>query len=632
LSLITLDFETFYSKSFSLTRFPTEEYIRSNEFEVIGVAVKVDDGKPVWYSGNREALRKTLLSFDWRNSTLLCHNTMFDGAILKWFFGISPKFYLDTLCMARAVHGVEAGGSLAALAERYEIGKKGTEVVEAMGKYLIDFTPEDLAQYGEYCKNDVQLTFDLFARLATKFPASELQLIDMTIRMFTHPKLILDEPLLHERLEALKKEKNDLLASLKESMKCDDEEEVRKKLSSGKQFADVLRSFGVEPKMKISKTTGKPTLALAKGDPEFIELIEHEDSFIQHLCAVRLGTKSTIEESRIQRFIDIGIRNKGALPIPLKYYGAHTGRWAGYDKVNFQNLPSRDPKKKALKRAVRAPEGYVVINCDSSQIEARVLAWLSGQTDLVKAFADKEDVYKIMASKIYKKPIEEINKDERFVGKTTILGAGYGMGGKKFVMQLKGMGRTLTESEGSTIIDVYRDTYPDIKNLWKEGDTVLNKMVEKTFEKDTSLYFGEHKCVLVDEYGITLPNGLGIRYKNLRKEDETIVSEVEDEADTVKSRTVYDSRKGSVSIWGGTFVENVVQALARIIVGEQMVQINKHYQVVLTVHDAAVVVVPEDEAEKAVKIITGLMSTPPAWASGLPVACEAEFAERYGDC
>jgi DNA polymerase len=110
------------------------------------------------------------------------------------------------------------------------------------------------------------------------------------------------------------------------------------------------------------------------------------------------------------------------------------------------------------------------------------------------------------------------------------------------------------------------------------------------------------------------------------------VSEVEDEADITKSRTVYDSRKGSVSIWGGTFVENVVQALARIIVGEQMVQINKYYQVVLTVHDAAVVVVPEDEAEKAVEIITGLMSTPPAWASGLPVACEAEFAERYGDC
>jgi DNA polymerase len=206
------------------------------------------------------------------------------------------------------------------------------------------------------------------------------------------------------------------------------------------------------------------------------------------------------------------------------------------------------------------------------------------------------------------------------------------MGGKKFVMQLKGMGRTLTESEGSTIIDVYRETYPSIKNLWKEGDTVLNKMIDKTFEEDTSLYFGEHKCVLVDEHGITLPNGLGIRYKNLRKEDETIVSEVEDEADITKSRTVYDSRKGSVSIWGGTFVENVVQALARIIVGEQMVQINKHYQVVLTVHDAAVVVVPEDEAEKAVEIITGLMSTPPAWASGLPVACEAEFAERYGDC
>jgi len=626
MSLITLDFETYYSKSFSLSRLPTEEYIRSPEFEVIGVAIKIDEGEVVWHAGNKEALRKTLLALDWKNSALLCHNTMFDGAILKWFFGITPKYYLDTLCMARAVHGVEVGGSLAALAERYQIGKKGTEVVNALGKYLADFNEEDLARYGEYCRNDVQLTFDLFARLGANIDESELDLIDMTIRMFTHPKLQVDVELLEKRLVELKEEKLELLSSLKEKLKCETEEDVRKKLSSNQQFANVLRDFGVEPKMKISKTTGKETLALAKGDPEFIELTEHENSFIQHLCTVRLGTKSTIEESRIQRFIDISKRNRGALPIPLKYYGAHTGRWSGYDKVNFQNLPSRDPKKKTLKQAVIAPEGYVVINCDSSQIEARVLAWLSGQTDLTQSFADKEDVYKIMAASIYDKDREDITKDERFVGKTTILGCGYGMGAKRFALQLKTMGVDMTEDEAKRIIDVYRSEYSNIKNLWYEADRFIDTMLAQDFKE--TLYFGQHKCVKVYNDGITLPNDLRITDKNLRREN--VPSEHEGEPPV--SKIVYDSRKGKVFLWGGTFVENVIQALARIIVGEQMLAINKKYQVVLTVHDAAVVVVPEDEADEAVEYITGIMSTPPTWASTLPVACEAEFAQRYGDC
>ena len=115
------------------------------------------------------------------------------------------------------------------------------------------------------------------------------------------------------------------------------------------------------------------------------------------------------------------------MPVPLKYYAAHTGRWGGTDNLNLQNLPRQSP----LKHAIRAPQGYVMIDSDSSQIEARTLAWLAGQWDLVQAFERGEDVYRIMASAIYNKPVEDITKDERFVGKTTILGSGYGMGAKK---------------------------------------------------------------------------------------------------------------------------------------------------------------------------------------------------------
>ena len=546
---------------------------------------------------------------------------MFDGAILAWKFGIKPKLYLDTLCMGRATNGVDVGGSLAYLSERYNLGKKGTEVLDAKGKNITGFTNSELAQYGEYCKNDVELTFKLFQVLSSAFPAEELQLIDLTLRMFINPVLEVDDALLIDRLEELKHEKLQLLGTLKEKLFCDSEEAVRKKLASNKQFAAVLKEFGVQVPMKDSKTTGKPTYALAKNDTGFIALTEHEDPFIQQLAAVRLGTKSTIEESRIERFIDVGSRNKGRLPIPLKYYGAHTGRWAGSDKVNFQNLPSRDKKKKALKQAVVAPEGYKVINCDSSQIEARVLAWLSGQTDLVKEFHMGDDVYSIFASKIYDRQITKENPVERFVGKTCILGLGYGTGALKLQHTLKTSppGADLTKEKCDEIVKLYRDTNDMIVKLWREGNKALKTMADWQ-ATSKPFYYGKNKCVVVTKEGFKLPNGLYIRYPDLQLN-----------TDETKSGYEYKSRKGPVSLWGGSIVENVVQALARIIVGEQMLKLTERYRPVLTVHDAAVCVVPEDEVDEACAWIVEVMSTPPDWAKGLPVACEAQVGYNYGE-
>jgi len=299
MNLITLDFETYYAQDFSLSKLTTEEYIRNKKFEVIGVGVKIDEGVTKWFSGSHLDTQKYLSTLPWKDSALLCHNTMFDGAILAWKFGIKPKFYYDTLCMGRATNGVDVGGSLAYLAERYKLGAKGTEVLDAKGKNITGFSNSELAQYGEYCKNDVELTFKLFQVLSSAFPQEELQLIDLTLRMFINPILSVDDALLSERLEELKDEKFKLLGSLKEKLECDSEEAVRKKLASNKQFAAVLEDFGIEVPMKESKTTGKLTYALAKNDTGFIALTEHEDPLIQQLDAVRLGTKSTIEESRI---------------------------------------------------------------------------------------------------------------------------------------------------------------------------------------------------------------------------------------------------------------------------------------------------------------------------------------------
>lgn len=629
MSFITLDFETYYAKGLGFKTQTTEEYVRDRRFEVIGVGVKIDDTPAVWVTGTDAEIAKYLSTLPWDDSALLCHNTLFDGCILGWRYGVTPKFMLDTLCMARAVHGVDAGGSLKSLALRYGIGEKGEEVLLAEGKKRLDFSEEELARYGEYCKNDVELTYKLFNILAANYPENELALIDMTLRMFTHPVLMVDDVLLQERATELYEEKLALLESLMDRLKCRDAEEVRKKLASNKKFAELLSEHGIEPPMKESKTTGKQTYALAKNDEAFIELTEHEDPFIQQLCAVRLGTKSTIEESRIERFIEVGKRNKGHLPIPLKYYGAHTGRWAGVDKVNFQNLPSRDKKKKALKNAVIAPDDHLVINCDSSQIEARVLAWLAGQDDVTEQFANGEDVYSVFATKIYDKPISKANPIERFVGKTCILGLGYGTGAKKLQHTLKTTppGVVVDDDTAQKYVNTYRDANNMVTALWNTGDAVIRDLAnwpsapEDESKPHKNYYYGKHRCLLVTPDGIKLPNGLYIRYPELRFDTEG-----------ARSQYVYMSRKGVTSLWGGALVENVVQALARIVVGEQMLEIQKRYKVVLTVHDAAVCVVPESEKDEAMAYITKCMSVAPAWAKGLPVTCEAACAASYGEC
>ena len=619
MNLITLDFETFYDVGFSLSNLTTEEYIRDERFQIIGVGIKINDGSTKWYSG--EEADDVLKSIDWSQSVLLCHNTMFDGAILSMIYNIHPAIYLDTLSMARAVNGVDVGGSLAFLAKYYDLGEKGHEVIDAKGKRLEDFQEHELHRYGMYCKNDVELTYNLFNILSKDFPQKELELIDMTLRMYTQPLLEVDDGLLQTRLEEVKTEKQELLSGLMNRLGCETEEEVRKKLASNKQFAELLQELGVTVPLKISPTTNKETYALAKGDTGFLELCDHEDNFIQELCRVRLGTKSTIEESRIERFLGIGARNKGKLPIPLKYYGAHTGRWAGSDKVNFQNLPSRDVKKKALKNGVIAPLGHKVINCDSSQIEARVLVWLAGQNDVMQWFKEGRDVYSEFASKVYNKPVDEITKQERAVGKTCILGLGYGTGAKKLQLTLKLMaGVEIDEEESKRLVKVYRDVNEKVIELWRECENALHDIASWPHLKKP-YYLGQHQCLLVTQEGIKLPNGLYIRYPKIR-------------LDTTETRPrfLYKSRRGEVGIWGGSVVENVVQALARIIVGEQMLEINKKYRPVLTVHDAAVCVVPEDEVESAQEYVMKVMSTPPDWAKVLPVACEASYGDSYGDC
>jgi len=602
MQIITIDFETYYDKKFSLSKLTTEEYVRDERFEVIGFCIKQGDGEEKWHTGGFENLKRILLSYNWEESFCLAHNTMFDAAILSWKFGVRPRGWLDTLSMARALHGTEVGGSLKKLSEFYNIGQKGTEVENAIGKRLVDFKEDELARYAEYCKQDVRLTKKLFELMSEGFPAIEFRLIDLTINMFAQPVLELDLAVLENHLENVVLHKEKLLES------CVADKET---LMSNPKFADKLKSLGVEPPMKISPRTGKETFAFSKTDEGFKKLQEHPNEKVQTLVAARLGTKSTLEETRTQRFIDIG--NRGRLPVPLKYYAAHTGRWGGSDNVNLQNIP----RKSVLKESMRAPRGFVIVNSDSSQIEARVLAWLSGQNDLVQAFANGDDVYKIMASKIYNRPVEDITSEERFVGKTTILGCGYGMGAKKFSVQLKAFGKDLDVEECKKIIHTYRKVYSAIPNFWKKAQIGLEAIIKGKYMEVTKQ---KQALGIIPNVGFDLPNKLQLKYPDLKKEQDS----------SGEYYFSYKSRKDRINIYGGKVVENICQAVARCVIGEQMLKVSKKYKVVMTVHDAVTCIAREEEVKEAAAYVTECMKWKPDWCQDLPLDCETEYGESYG--
>ena len=606
--MITLDTESFYDKTYSLSKLTTEEYVNGDEFEVSGVGVKVDDKPTIFYTGTKEELKAYLDMYDIPNNILLCHNTFFDATILSEYFGITAKRYLDTLSMARAIHGISVGGSLAKLAEHYDIGVKGTEVVNALGKHLKDFSPEELARYGEYCVNDVDLTYELFHKLMPHFNTQELSLIDITIKMATKPTLTIDLPMLESYLHEVRAKKEDLLSRVVAD---------KKEIMSNPKFAALLEGFGVDVPMKVSPTTGKLTYAFAKTDDGLKDLLEHENPDVQALVATRLGVKSTIEETRTERFIGIAKRTN-YLPIPLNYYGAATGRWSagGGQKVNFQNLP----RDSTLKKSIIAPAGSVVVGADLSNIELRVGLWVCDEMEALKSLGDGRDLYKEFASLAFNVDYDEVTKAQRFIGKTSQLGLIFGVGSEKLRGAVKaGSGTDLGEMEAKRIVDLYRKTYTGVTAFWKTCSTAITAIAD-----DNKFTFGRNGLYVVEgKRGVKLPSGLYMQYPQL----ENVIDE-----NTGEKGYKYKLRNGYDRLYGGKLTNNLVQGTARCIMSEAMVRISSKYQIALSVHDALYIVVPEDEAQVALDYLIEEMCKPPSWMPDIPLAAEGGWGRSIADC
>lgn len=603
MNYITIDLETYYDKAFSLSKLSYFDYVNNPQFEVIGVGLKVNDGEAMWYSSHGNAIKEWLDMFDLENNVVIMHNAAFDGAILSWKWGIQPKIIIDTLSMARAIHGIDVGNSLAKLSTYYGLGVKGTEVINAIGKHRNNFNSADIAAYGEYCKQDCELTYKLFNKLAPHFNKTELKVIDMTIRMGTEPTMLLDETKLQAHLKDVVDFKAELLARAKVTV-----DELRSNL----KFADILLDMGVEPPMKISPATGKETYAFAKTDEGFKALLEHPDERIRIITEARMGVKTSLEESRSERLINVA---KTGLPVPvnLKYYGCTTGRFSADQNLQFQNIP----RESNMKKAIGAQAGKVLVGVDLSNIELRVGLYFANEPAQLSLLAEGKDLYREFGSRIYDVPPEDISKDQRFIAKQAALSLIYGVGAKTIQSNILKMGNIdIGEDEAVRIVKLYRDTHKNVVKLWSSGGETIADIY-----LDIQGAFGNSSLVLPvhGKQGILLPSGLYMAYPELKNIAEQ------------NKRASYVYGKKQVKIYGPKVYQNVTQALARCVMTEAMVRIARKYKIVLIVHDQIIVEASEHEADEAYKFVRDEMIRSPKWAWGLPLDAEGNTGKTLAD-
>lgn len=658
-ALITLDFETFFSAEYSLRGSTNESYVRDPRFEVIGVGVKLGKRPTVWLE--EYEFREWTARVDWARCAVNCHHAQFDAAILSWRYGIKPGLLLCTMSMARVLGNPRVG--LEILGPKYGLGEKGKELHNAKNKHRADFSQAEYAAFGAYCIQDCELTAGLLSKLRVGFPELEFKLIDLTCRMFTEPVLEADQAILTQAGDEEREKKTRLMDRIGAT---------RESLGSSDQFAALLEATGIEPPLKESPRaknddgTPKQIFAFAKSDPAMQALLEHERDEVRFLAEARLSVRSTLIETRTERLAGIGQR--GTVPIYLKYGGAHTHRWSGGDKMNPQNFN----RGGALRDALIAPDGHVLCVADSGQIEARVVAWLARQTELLETFRRNDlkgkdgDFYSDEGSRYFRRKLsKETTPVERQVSKSMVLGLGFGMGWFKFASELlRGMlgaapvqfgareveifkvdvARFVSEVKhmdraGKTayqrieelpvripledrlihcavthfFVELYRATNPKISKTWSAFGDLLSVMVRPGASQVWGPLTFKHE-------GIQMPAGLTLHYPGLRK---------------AKGGYVYMGGKGGrewTKVYGGLLVENVVQKLARDIVGEQAIRIaERGYKIATTTHDEILCCVPTSQGPECMAFMLDTMKTAPAWCSDLPLNASGGTAVRYGE-
>lgn len=609
--LLFIDYETVWDTKakYGLKDLSVVEYIRDPRFKVFGIGLALNDESPRWVSGFSQT--EVMFTGNWKDVIVVGHNIKFDGFILREKYGINPKAWIDTKGLSRAVLGkIVKNHSLATLAEHFGLEAKGTMKTDG----LTSLTTEQEEELAEYCRHDVFLCREIYKRLAPQFPEGQYASMNQTIDMFVSPKLVLNVPLLEKtaKEEALRRETIFKEIGIEKS-----------EFASNKKFPALLLKYGYEvptkpsPKKKDEKGEPLQIPALALGDIGFIELMENGNEELKKLCEARVAAKSTLLETRSIKLASIG--RTGRWPFDVEFSGANqTHRFSGGSGAGGN--PQNFTRDSALREAVETPKGYSLVVGDFSNIEMRLVAYLSKDPGLISGIEKGIDLYCDFASTFFGRKITKEDDSARRFGKCAILGLGYNMGPNKFARTVKiQTGQTVSEEDAWKAVSLYRNKYTRVPTLWDR----LEKDILRLTSTYNSYRYGNELGISFHKEAVELPSGLRMRYPNLRQQI----------GKRNKPEWIYDVYDkgvlGTRTLYGGKVLENICQALAGELCKTAMLKMGKY--VVGAVHDEVILVVPEEEAENAADKLYQVMITPPAWLPDIKLEAEVGIGKNWGE-
>ena len=682
--LVAIDFESFFSTKdgYTLTKMGPISYIRDSRFSAQLMSYIVTDASTMTYDRVRVAEHDNIpavlaaLKLDAPDVVTVAHNgNGFDFLILSEIYHVVPRIAIDTMCMERwtGVSRIQ-NESLKSMAKFFQCGEKVEGTVISDGrKWPEDFTPDERTAFIQYCRNDTEQCFLSFKAMLPFVTADALLFSSITAKMACNPVLRLDDDMLtaylNELSDKVTKERNEI----NKMFMFKSDEDFLKAIRSSASFVKMLELLGRKPPMKYSvaksetkrkklEAEGKTNLseedyavytpALAKSDLDFMAMASDADERVALLVRTRLENNSSIQRSRAETFHALA-KSGRPMPVMLNAFKAHTSRYTAgnsegsSDKLNLQNLSKRDPSQLTLRKAVQAPEGMSLVACDSSQIEARILAYVANETELVDAFRRGADPYADLAEKIFQIPSEKIHKGAksgdkklkayRNVGKTGILSAGYGVGWRKYADTLLRQGVRLSSDidqhyeMAHHAHNVYRASNPNIVTFWDTCQTVIKAMYlgysgEFGGPNDNIFQYSVAPiCGRDDVPTIIGPNKYTLRYFKLSCE----VSEKNNREEYYYTR-VKGKSELKTKIYGGALAENLCQYLAFALLQWQACRMTEQgIRLIANIHDSFLAICPEDEAEHTKSVMESCMSSVPDWLGDFPVACEAEIGKDY---
>lgn len=681
--IVVLDFEAYWnSKDYTLSKIGPISYIRDSRFSAQLMSYIVTDASTMTYDKVRVAEHDNIpavlaaLKLDAPDVVTVAHNgNGFDFLILSEIYHVVPRIAIDTMCMERwtGVSRIQ-NESLKSMTKFFQCGEKVEGTVISDGrKWPEDFTPDERTAFIQYCRNDTEQCFLSFKAMLPFVTADALLFSSITAKMACNPVLRLDDDMLTAYLNELSDKVTKARNDINRMFMFKSDEDFLKAIRSSASFVKMLELLGRKPPMKYSvaksetkrkklEAEGKTNLseedyavytpALAKSDLDFVAMASDADERVALLVRTRLENNSSIQRSRAETFHALA-KSGRPMPVMLNAFKAHTSRYTAgnsegsSDRLNLQNLSKRDPSQLTLRKAVQAPEGMALVACDSSQIEARILAYVANETELVDAFRRGADPYADLAEKIFQIPSEKIHKGAksgdkklkayRNVGKVGILSAGYGVGWRKYADTLLRQGVRLSSDidqhyeMAHHAHNVYRASNPNIVAFWDTCQTVIKALYlgysgEFGGPNDNIFRYSVAPiCGRDDVPTIIGPNKYTLRYFKLSCE----VSEKNNREEYYYTR-VKGKSELKTKIYGGALAENLCQYLAFALLQWQACRMTEQgIRLIANIHDSFLAICPEDEAEHTKSVMESCMSSVPDWLGDFPVACEAEIGKDY---